>query len=152
EQDLKTVATSDGFTFGTSFADRTTDELEGASPIIVNADINYSPEFKNYKPRATLAYSYFSDRIYALGSGNLGNIIEKAVPTLNFVWKNTFGENFEADLSIKNILDPTISLVRENTGVEDTNPLLQGFVKDGDVTLREYKRGMNIGLSLKYKF
>ncbi|NNL00885.1 MAG: TonB-dependent receptor plug domain-containing protein [Eudoraea sp.] len=152
EQDLKTVATSDGFTFGTSFADRTTDELEGASPIIVNADINYSPEFKNYKPRATLAYSYFSDRIYALGSGNLGNIVEKAVPTLNFVWKNAFGENFEADLSIKNILDPTISLVRENTGVEDTNPLLQGFVKDGDVTLREYKRGMNIGLSLKYKF
>lgn len=152
EQDLKTVSTSDGFTFGTSFADRTTDELEGASPFIVNADINYSPEFKNYKPRATLAYSYFSDRIYALGSGNLGNIVEKAVPTLNFVWKNAFGENFEADFSIKNILDPNISLVRENTGVEDTNPLVQGFVKDGDVTLREYKRGINIGLSLKYKF
>jgi len=152
EQDLKTVSTSEGFTFGTSFADRTTDELEGASPFIINADINYSPEFKNYKPRATIAYSYFSDRIFALGSGNLGNIVEKGVPTLNFVWKNAFGEHFEADVSIKNMLDPNISLVRENTGVEDTNPLVQGFVKDGDVTLREYKRGMNIGLSLKYKF
>ncbi len=152
EQDLKTVSTSDGFTFGTSFSDRTSEELEGASPIIVNADINYSPEFGNYKPAASLAFSYFSDRIYAIGSGNLGNMVEKAVPTLNFVWRNAFGEHFEANLSAQNLLDPDISLIRENTGVEDTNPLLEGFVKDGNVTLREFKRGINVGLTLKYKF
>jgi len=51
-----------------------------------------------------------------------------------------------------NLLNPDISLFRENTGVEDTNPLVQGFVKDGNVILREYKRGVNVGLTLKYKF
>ncbi|WP_188369976.1 TonB-dependent receptor [Muriicola marianensis] len=152
EQDLKTVSTADGFTFGTSFANRTSEELEGASPIIINADINYSPEFENYKPAASLAFSYFSDRIYAIGSGNLGNMVEKAVPTMNFVWRNAFGEHFEANLSVQNILNPNISLVRENTGVEENNPLVRGFVRDGDVILREFKRGINAGLTLKYKF
>ncbi len=152
KQDLKTVSTTDGFTFGTSFNNRTEDELEGASPFIVNADINYSPTFNNYKPKATLAFSYFADRIYALGSGTLGNIVEKGVPVLNFVWKNSFGENFEANLNLRNILNPDVSLVRENSGVEDNNPLLQGFVENGEVTLREFKRGVTFGVSLKYKF
>jgi len=152
EQDLKTVSTTDGFTFGTSFGDRTSDELQGASPIIVNADINYSPTFGNYKPQATATFSYFSDRIYALGSGTLGNMVEKGIPTLNLIIKNKFGENFEANLSFANLLNPNISLVRENTGVEDNNVLLAGFVEDEEVTLREFKRGVNIGLTLKYKF
>ncbi|MEZ2413886.1 TonB-dependent receptor domain-containing protein [Muriicola sp. E247] len=152
EQDLKTVSTTEGFTFGTSFADRTSEELEGASPVIVNADINYSPVIGKYKPSASLAFSYFADRIFAIGSGNLGNMVEKSVPTLNFVWQNEIGEHFEANISALNLLNPNISLIRENTGVEDNNPLIQGFVKDGNVILREFKRGVNIGLTLKYKF
>ncbi|MEY8020217.1 TonB-dependent receptor [Muriicola sp. SD30] len=152
EQDLKTVSTTEGFTFGTSFADRTSEELEGASPVIVNADINYSPVIGKYKPSASLAFSYFADRIFAIGSGNLGNMVEKSVPTLNFVWQNAIGEHFEANISALNLLNPDISLIRENTGVEDNNPLIQGFVKDGNVILREFKRGVNIGLTLKYKF
>ena len=137
KQDLKDIPAGDRFTFGTSF-DRDSDELEGASPFIINTDINYSPEFKNYRPKATLVFSYFADRIYSLGAGSLGNIVEKAVPTLNFVWKNEIGENFEANLNVRNLLDPNISLIRENTGL-------------GDITIREYKLGVNVGLTLKYK-
>ncbi|MBT8187964.1 MAG: TonB-dependent receptor [Croceitalea sp.] len=138
EQDLKDIPAGADNTFGTSF-DRDTDELEGASPLIINADINFSPVIGNYKPKATLAFSYFSDRIFSLGAGTLGNIVEKAVPTLNFVWKNSIGENLEANISAMNILDPDISFVRENTGI-------------GDVVIREYNLGVNIGLALKYKF
>ncbi|NNL09099.1 MAG: TonB-dependent receptor, partial [Croceitalea sp.] len=138
EQDLKDIPAGAENTFGTSF-DRDTDELEGASPLIINADINFSPVLGNYKPKATLAFSYFSDRIFSLGAGTLGNIVEKAVPTLNFVWKNSIGENLEANISAMNILDPDISFVRENTGI-------------GDVVIREYNLGVNIGLALKYKF
>lgn len=137
-QDLKDIPAGTENTFGTSF-DRNSDELEGASPLIVNADLNYSPVFGNYKPKATVAFSYFSDRIFSLGAGSLGNIVERAVPTLNFVLRNSFGEHFEANLSAKNILDPDISFVRENTGI-------------GDVIIREYTLGVNVGLTLKYKF
>ena len=133
EQDLKA---SEGL-FSTTF-NRTEDELQGASPIIVNADISYSPIFKNYKPVANLVFSYFSDRIQALGSGQLGNIIEKGVPTLDLIWKNNIGENFQVNLSAKNLLNPNIEYIRETSL--------------GDVIISQYKRGMNIGLSLKYNF
>jgi len=137
-QDLKNIEAGEENTFGTSF-DRDSDELEGASPFIINADVNYSPIFGNYRPKATMVFSYFSDRIYALGAGSLGNIVENGVPTLNFVWQNAFGEHFEANLSAKNLLNPNVTLTRENTG-------------NGDIIIREYNLGVNVGLTLKYKF
>jgi TonB-dependent receptor len=154
KQDLKPVLTSEGFTFGTSFGSRTSDQLQGASPVIVNADVTYSPEFGKFKPQATATFSYFSDRIYALGSGDLGNMVEKGVPYLNFIVKSELGEHIELGLNITNILNPNVSLVRENTGAQNS-PLLTGtgFVNaDGDVTLREFKRGANFGVSFKYNF
>ena len=138
EQDLKDIPAGTQNTFGTTF-DRTSDELEGASPFIINTDLNYSPVFGNYKPKATVVFSYFSDRIFSLGAGSLGNIVESAVPTLDFVWQNAIGEHLEVNLSAKNLLNPDISLVRENTGI-------------GDVVIREYNLGINMGLSLAYKF
>jgi outer membrane receptor protein involved in Fe transport len=138
EQDLKDIPAGDLNTLGTSF-DRDSDQLEGASPFIINTDINYSPSFGNYQPKATLAYSYFSDRIFSLGAGSLGNIVEKSVPTLNFIWKNSFGDHFEANLAAKNLLNPNISLIREGTDL-------------GDIIIREYTLGVNVGLTLKYKF
>jgi len=40
------------------------DQLQGASPFLINADINYSPtKFEKYKPVANLVYSYFHRKI-----------------------------------------------------------------------------------------
>lgn len=133
KQDLKS---SQGI-FSTTF-DRDSDQLQGASPFLLNADISYSPEFGEYKPVANLVFSYFSDRIDALGSGQLGNIIEKGVPTLDFIWKNILSEHLEINASVKNVLNPTIERVREVTG--------------SDIALSSYKRGLNIGLQVKYQF
>ncbi len=133
EQDLKS---STGLYSST--LDRT-DKLQGASPLIVNADLSYTPTFgENYKPTANLVFSYFSDRISALGSGQLGNIIEKGIPTVDLVFKSKIGEKLELNFSAKNLLDPSIERVRENTSF-------------GDVTLSEYKRGIDLNLQLKYK-
>jgi outer membrane receptor protein involved in Fe transport len=132
-------------TYNLSF-DRDTDELQGASPFLLNADINYSPIFNNYKPTANLVYSYFADRIDALGSGQLGNVIEKSVGTLDFIWKNNFNDNFEINLSAQNLLNPKIRYVRETTlgNVEVASANGKG--------ISNYRRGMNIGIQLKYKF
>ena len=133
KQDLKS---SQGI-FSTTF-DRDSDQLQGASPFLLNADISYSPEFGEYKPVANLVFSYFSDRIDALGSGQLGNIIEKGVPTVDFIWKNILSEHLEINASVKNVLNPTIERVREVTG--------------SDIALSSYKRGLNLGLQVKYQF
>lgn len=134
DQDLKD---SDG-TYTLSF-NKSSDKLQGASPFLLNADINYSPVFGNYKPIATILYSYYSDRIDALGSGQLGNIIEKGVATLDFIWKNKISSNLEINTGVKNILNPNIERIREDTS-------------EGDITLSKYKRGVTLALQLKYKF
>ncbi len=136
EQDL--YSSIEG-SYGTSF-NRATDELEGASPIIVNADLSFKPTIsENFKPAANLVFNYSSDRIFSLGSGDVGNVIEKAVPTLDFVLKNKLGENTEINFSAKNLLDPKVEMIRENTG-------------DGDVLLSSFQRGITIGLQFKYNF
>lgn len=133
-------------TYSVSF-NKSEEELQGASPIIVNADISYSPTFGNYKPTANLIFSYFSDRIDALGSGQLGNVIEKGIPTLDFVLKNKLNDKMELNLGIRNILNPTVQYLREGTSIGDvfvTSP------NGKDVT--DYKRGLSVGLQFKYKF
>ena len=142
EQDL--FANING-TYNLSF-NRSKEELQGASPLLLNADINYSPVIKNYKPTANLVFSYFSDRLDALGSGQLGNVIEKSVSTLDFIWKNNINNKFEINLSAKNLLNPTIKYVRETTlgDVVVTSANGKG--------VSNYKRGMDLGIQLKYKF
>ncbi|HMC00351.1 MAG TPA: TonB-dependent receptor [Flavobacteriaceae bacterium] len=132
-------------TYNLSF-NRKKDDLQGASPLLLNADINYSPEFENYKPVINLVYSYFSDRIDALGSGQLGNVIEKSVSTLDFIWKNTLNEKFEINFSTKNLLNPTIKYVRETT----LGDVVVNSANGKGVS--NYKRGIDISLQLKYKF
>lgn len=151
-QDLQTVSG----TFETSF-NKDSDELQGASPLLINADVSYSPTFGKYQPKANLVFSYFSDRIDALGSGQLGNIIEKAVPTLDFVWKNKINEHFEINASIKNLLNPNIERVRENANIGQSLaaqlniPVVEVVADNGqtqfiapEFALSSYKRGINI--------
>jgi len=135
EQDL--YSTIQG-TYSTSF-NRESDQLQGASPLLLNADLNYTPNFgEKVTPTINLVYSYFSDRIYALGSGQLGNKIEKGFSSLDFVWKNQIGEHFEVNLRATNLLNPNRKIIREITDNQE-------------VVLQNYKFGMNFGLQLKYK-
>ena len=124
--------------FTTTF-DREEDDLQGASPFILHADIAYNATFNTYKPTFTLGFNYYSDRIYALGAAGVGNKIEKAVPTLDLIWKNKIGKNAELNFSAKNILDPSIEVEQENT-------------EDGTVLINSYKAGVNLGVNFSYKF
>jgi TonB-dependent receptor len=133
-QDLKSV----GGTFTTSF-NRTESALEGASDIIFNTDLSFTPTIGKFKPKATLVGSYFSDRIFALGAGSVGDIIEESVPTLNFVLINPITENFEIGLTARNILNPDITLSQSD---QAGNRLI----------ITEFRDGVDVGLSLKYKF
>ena len=52
---------------------------------------------------------------------------------------NILGKNTEINFSAKNLLDPSIETIREDTPI-------------GDVTLSSYKRGITLGLQFKYAF
>ncbi len=135
EQELKN--TSGIFTATLSGKER----IQGASPLLLNADVSYTPtQFKNYKPVANLVFSYFADRIDALGAGQVENIIEKSVASLDFILRNELGTDWELNFSARNILNPDINFVMEDTS------------EDGDVIISSFKDGVNLNLALKYKF
>lgn len=116
-----------------------TDQLQGASPFLINADLSFAPKFGTYKPVANVVYSYFADRIDALGSGSIGNLVEKSVHSLDFIVRNEIGNHLEINLGLKNLLDPNFEYVRDGT-------------ETGDFTTSIYKRGIDFSLAAKYKF
>ena len=111
--------------------------LTGASDWLANADITYFKEFKeNLNVQATVTFNYASDRIYALGTNNRGNLVDSQTNSLDFIFKSTISKNLEVGFSVKNILNPTIERIQETQ----------------NVVVNSYSRGVNSGLSLSYKF
>jgi outer membrane receptor protein involved in Fe transport len=114
--------------------------FSGASDLLLNADISYLTEWNNKDSNfnATIAYSYFSDRVNAIGTSDRGNLVDKAFGSLDFIVKSKLYKNFGIGLVAKNLLDPEIKRVQEN--------------KSGDVTVLSYTKGMNFSLNLNYQF
>ena len=115
-------------------------KFTGASDILLNADLSLFNEWNNKESNltSTLAYSYFSDRVYAIGTMQRGDIVDKAFGTLDFIAKSKLNKALGLNLALKNILNPTINQVQQN--------------KNGDVNLLSYKKGLTISLSMNYQF
>ncbi len=111
----------------------------GASDWLVNADISFLQNFINKgNIMATLAYNYSSDNIYAIGTNDGGNIVNKAVNTLDLVIKSDINDRISIGASFKNILDPKVERVQENL--------------DKDVTVMSYRKGVVSSLKFSFSF
>lgn len=111
----------------------------GASDLLINADLSYSHDWNENKNNllATISYSYFSDRIYAIGTNNRGNIIEKPFHSLDLIIKTSF-DKIELGFTAKNILNPAIERYQANS--------------NGDALVISYKKGIIAGLKISYTF
>ncbi|RZK12587.1 MAG: TonB-dependent receptor [Flavobacterium sp.] len=122
----------------TNFAD-TESSFTGASDLLLNADISYSKDWSNDRGfMATVAYSHYSDRLYALGVEQQGNLVDKGMGALDFILKTKLNKNLGLDFSAKNILNPNFKRMQENAS--------------GDLLAVNFKRGMFLGLGLNYQF
>lgn len=129
------------FTNSTAQGGKGYDELQGASPLLLNADLTYNVKNEGYSLTSSVVVNYFSDRIYSVGTRGFENIVEKGIPTLDFVTQTTFGEHFGLSLKAKNLINPEFRLTRESSG--NTNP---------EAVLSSYKLGLDFSLGLTYKF
>ncbi len=111
----------------------------GASDLLVNTDITYVKIWNENRNKlmTTISYSYFSDRVYAIGTNQRGDMIDKAFSSLDLIIKSEFN-NLSLGVSLKNLLDPTIETYQANL--------------DRDITILSYKKGMGISFSMSYKF
>lgn len=134
--DSQKVASETNNTISVSF-NGDSDGLQGASPLLVNADISYRFEKGPFRPTITLVGNYFHDRIYSLGNiQSGGNVMEKGIPTLNFISSYEIGDHLNISVNLRNILNAEIQRYQENT--------------EGDKTTFSYKTGMDFSLGIKY--
>lgn len=116
------------------------DELQGAAPLLANADITFRKTKATFEFTSTLVLNYFSDRIYSIGTRGFENVVEKGIPTLDFIAQTKIGKQLGLNFKMKNLLDPTFTLSRESNGSAP------------EATLSEFKRGVDVSLGLSYTF
>lgn len=115
------------------------DAFQGASDLLLNGDISFNKEWEGGESfMATVAFNYFSDRIFALGTEGRGNIIEKGIGTLDFIIRTKVSKNIGINLNARNLLNPDFKRIQEN--------------EIGDITVLNYKKGMNLSLNVNYQF
>lgn len=114
--------------------------LQGASPILVNADLVYAPTFGNGNSlNMALLYNLQGSRIHAVGVSQLGDIKQQAVHTLNFSAAYSFGKTWSLNLQVNDLLNRAVVFKQEV-------PLTGDNVEVG-----RYKEGTSfeLGISLK---
>lgn len=138
-QDLDAEKIQRETNYNVAFTD-TNSAFTGASDLLINADVTYFKEWndKNTSLTSTLAFTYFSDRINAIGTNGNGNLVDKAVGTLDLINRLKINKNLGLSLIARNLLDPTIERTQENS--------------NGDVKMLSYKKGINFSLNLNYQF
>lgn len=153
-QELDSQKVADETSLSAAFTN-TEAPLQGASDVLLNGDISYYLEFAEDKNiRSTIAANYFSERLFALGSTGRGHLIDKGYVTLDLISKAEFGKHIGVGLNLRNLLNPLIERVNENAEgkLDLNNPAVPGFLENGPVTVLSYKRGMDLSLSLTYRF
>ncbi|WP_271783922.1 TonB-dependent receptor [Aquimarina algiphila] len=153
EQDLKDVFRTDGTLEQTfKYGDKTEIGLEGASDWITNVSLTFnSGDESPYE--FTLTGNYASDKIFALGAPRNqqqpdvffnGEIVEKGFVTLDFIANKEINEHWTLGLTAKNLLNPTIERTQFVQEVVSGNSF--------DSTILSYSTGVEVSLSLNYKF
>ena len=115
--------------------------LQGASPILLNADLTWSHKFSNHGAlNLALLYNMQGSRIYAVGVSQLGDIKQRAVHTLNF----SAGYNINDRLGLKFQIN---DLLGRDMIYEQEVP-----ATGQKVEVERFRRGQNFEIGINYKF
>ena len=114
--------------------------LQGASPILANADFTYSPRFGEERQlNLALLYNLQGSRIHAVGVSNLGDIKQQTLHTLNFSAGYDLNRHFSLKLQVNDLLNRNVIFKQEvpSTGTE--------------VEVERYKKGTDFEIGFSYK-
>ena len=114
--------------------------LQGASPILANADLTYSPRFGEERQlNLALLYNLQGSRIHAVGVSKLGDIKQQTLHTLNFSAGYDINSHFSLKLQVNDLLNRAAIFKQEvpSTGEE--------------VEVERYKKGANLEIGFSYK-
>lgn len=115
--------------------------LQGASPILVNADLTYSPRFGEIRQlNLALLYNLQGSRIHSVGISGLGDVKQQAVHTLNFNAGYNFNKHFSMKFQVNDLLNRAVVFKQEVPKTGQT------------VEVERYKKGANFEIGASYNF
>ena len=115
--------------------------LQGASPILANADLTYTPRLGGERQLSlALLYNLQGSRIHAVGVSGLGDIKQQALHTLNFSAGYALNERFSLKLQATDLLNHAVVFRQE---VPETG---------STVEVERYKKGTALEAGFSYKF
>ena len=113
--------------------------LQGASPILVNADLTYSPRFgEDRQLNLALLYNLQGSRIHAVGVSGLGDVKQQALHTLNFSAGYSLSKHFSLKLQVNDLLNRDVIFKQDipTTGQE--------------MEVERYRKGTNFEVGISY--
>lgn len=120
-------------------------ELQGASKWLINADLKYQFDInEKWSNTASVVYSVFGKRIYAVGSGGLDHLYELPFQQLDFVWSSKLSEHFDLKFTADNLLNPLRKIELGNDGNAE--------ISEASAITNSYKKGIGFSLNLGYTF
>ena len=114
--------------------------LQGASPILANADLTYSPRFGEERQlNLALLYNLQGSRIHAVGVSKLGDIKQQTLHTLNFSAGYDINSHFSLKLQVNDLLNRAVIFKQEVPSPGE------------EVEVERYKKGANLEIGFSYK-
>ncbi|MCO4805427.1 MAG: TonB-dependent receptor [Flavobacteriales bacterium] len=123
---------------GTIIATNSRRQMQGASPYLISSDLSYEFDLKSMKSRWSLVYNVGGPSVFLAGTYGRGDVYERPVHSLDFIMKNKVSDRVDINVSLRNLLNPSIVQEQTNAG--------QTFV------FNEYKLGRTAALSVNYRF
>ena len=80
--------------------------LQGASPFLINLDVNYAPKFSKDKEGSfSLVYNVQGPRISSVGIGGVNNVMEETFHSLDFICSYSLNSKMKLKLQLKNLMN-----------------------------------------------
>ena len=113
--------------------------LQGASPILMNVDLTYSPRFSNDRQLSlALLYNLQGRRIHAVGVSQLGDIKQQTVHTMNFTASYAINSRLSVNLRVDDLLNRDVVFKQD---VPSTNEVIE---------VERYKEGTSFEVGFSY--
>lgn len=143
--DVKPITVNPDGSITNSIETHKSRDLQGASKWLINSDIKYQFNFsKTWTNTASLVYSVFGKRIFAVGTGGMDHIYEMPFQQLDFVWSSKVSEHFDVKLSADNLLNPNRKFELGNDGASP--------ISESSNIISNYKKGVGFSFNIGYTF
>lgn len=116
-------------------------QLQGASPYLLNLDVNYAPKFGLDKQLSLSAvYNLQGPRISSVGINNVNNVMEEALHSLDFIAVYSFAHGMKLKFQAKNLLNAERKFTQK---INETGK---------DETIEHFCKGMELGVGFSVDF